>query len=376
MHAAEGLLYTFGMPPVLRILDANANRAREALRVMEDAARFLLNDAVLSESIKQLRHGLATALAAIPNLEPYRDTPGDVGTAITTPAEQSRDSVAGVARAAGKRLSEALRTIEEYAKTLPITDIPTPLGRGDISPHVSVSEKIEQLRYRGYAIEQQLNAALAAGRAQQWRVCLLLTESLCKLPWREVLDRALHAGVDCVQLREKDLEDAELLERAAYVVERCHAPGHPSGGVTAIINDRPDIAFLSGADGVHLGQTDLPPPEVRKLVGRQLLIGVSTSTLAEAHAAKNAGADYVGLGPMFPTTTKHKPVLAGPEYLGEYLADEQLGTLPHLAIGGITPKNLPELIEAGVRGIAVSSVVCGSDQPGKVINQLLQVWNG
>jgi len=348
------------MPAALRILDANANRAREALRVMEDAARFLLDDASLAEPIKQLRHDLAAALSSIPNLAAHRDTPGDVGTSITTSAEQSRSSVAEVAIAAGKRLSEALRSIEEYAKVLPpLQEMQSP-----------VAAIVEQLRYRGYAVEQKLNAALASGRAKQWRVCLLLTESLCKLPWQDVLDQALDAGVDCVQLREKQLEASEFLERATVVAERCRA-----AGATSIINDRADLAFLAGADGVHLGQTDLSPHAVRQLVGHQLLVGVSTSNLQEAHAALDAssegGADYVGLGPMFPTTTKHKPVLAGPAYLREYLADARLQTLPHLAIGGITPDNLPQLLDAGVQGIAVSSVVCAADTPGDVARRLL-----
>ncbi|MEO1236997.1 MAG: thiamine phosphate synthase, partial [Planctomycetota bacterium] len=179
----------------------------------------------------------------------------------------------------------------------------------------------------------------------------------------------LDAGVDCIQLREKDLEDADLLDRAAHVAQRCRAHG-----ASAIVNDRPDLALLSNADGVHLGQTDLPPSEVRKLVGHQLLIGVSTANLDQAHAAKAGGADYVGIGPMFPTTTKHKPTLAGPAYLRAFLADHQLHDLPHLAIGGITPApgNLPELIEAGVRGIAVSSAVCASEDPAALIAEIKQ----
>jgi thiamine-phosphate pyrophosphorylase len=341
------------MPPVLRLLDANANRAREALRVMEDAARFLLDHAELQAGLKILRHDLAEAVRDLPELATQRDTPGDVGTTVTTPSEQTRAGAADVVRAAGKRLSEALRSLEEYAKVLPPPAGPTAAAR------------FEALRYRGYTLEQRLNAALAGGRARQWRLCVLLTESLCRLPWREVLDQVLGAGADCVQLREKSLEDGELLHRAGHVAERCRAHG-----AAAIVNDRPDIALLAGADGVHLGQTDLPPREVRKLTGTQLLIGVSTSNLAEARAAKAAGVDYVGLGPMFPTTTKHKPVLAGPAYLREYLADKTLGALPHLAIGGIGPDNLLQLIDAGVCGIAVSWIACATQEPADIVCQL------
>src|SRR5690242_7661548 len=124
------------MPTALRLLDANANRAREALRTMEDAARFLLDDAPLAEGLKHLRHDLAQALKPLAQLEYHRDTPGDVGTQITTASEGVRGGAADVALAAGKRLSEALRVMEEYAKTLPSGP--------------AIGAQLEQLRYRGY----------------------------------------------------------------------------------------------------------------------------------------------------------------------------------------------------------------------------------
>jgi thiamine-phosphate pyrophosphorylase len=331
------------MPGVKRILDANANRAREALRVMEDAARFILDDQNLSKQLKQLRHGLADALRKIPDLSAWRDTPNDVGTTITTKTEMTRTGAADTAVAAGKRLSEALRSIEEYGKTL------TPAACG-------FAQTIESLRYQGYALEQKLNTALGSGKAKQWQLCVLISESLCpKGDWLRVAEAAISGGADCIQLREKQLDAGELLSRAQQLVTLCRPKN-----VTVILNDRPDIALLANADGVHLGQTDLPCKEARKLVGNQLLIGVSTSNLNQAKQAHADGADYCGLGPMFPTTTKHKPVIAGPEYLKQYLIWNKL---PHLAIGGITPTNLGELTSLGVQGIAVSSAICASDDP-------------
>ncbi len=340
------------MSDVLRIIDANANRAREAMRVMEDAARFLLDDSEISGLCKTLRHDLAEALSAIPgSLQLHRDTPGDVGTRISTPREGERASAADVAIAAGKRLSEALRTIEEYAKTLG--------GQG-----AGVAGNIEALRYRGYEVERLLNQRLGASARRQWRLCVLVSESLCNgRPWMEIAAAAVEGGADCIQLREKDLDAGEMLIRARALVETCRP-----AGVSVIINDRPDVALLSGADGVHLGQTDLPCTEVRKLVGRQLLIGVSTSNLDQAKQAFDDGADYCGVGPMFETTTKHKPILAGPAYLREYV---EWGKLPHLAIGGIKPSNIGELVEVGGRGVAVSSAVCASDDPGAACRKLL-----
>jgi thiamine-phosphate pyrophosphorylase len=337
-----------------QVIDANANRAREALRVMEEAARFVLRDSELSARIKTLRHGLASGLPA--GLERYRDVSGDAGTEVHTPRELSRQRLYDVVIASGKRLGEALRVLEEYGKLQPGTDVLA----------------IKQLRYGAYQIEQALLARLAHGRGGgrvQWRVCVLLTRSLCRLPWERVLQDALEAGADCVQVREKGMEGNELLNHAGHVVRITRT----QSDAAVIVNDRPDIALLINADGVHLGQGDIPCDAARRLVGGALCIGVSTSRLPEAEQAWAMGADYCGVGPMFETTTKHKPVLAGPSYLRQYIA---WGKLPHLAIGGVMPASMPELVEAGVQGVAVSSAVCGAEQPGQVVKELLSMLKG
>lgn len=343
------------MPFALRIIDANANRAREALRVMEEAARFILNDAELTGALKKLRHELADLMSTIGGLEAHRDTTADVGTTISTAQEQQRGGLAAVATAAGKRLTEALRAIEEYAKTLPKTASGLP-------------QQIEQLRYRVYSLEQQLNQRLAATTARQWPLCVLVSESLCRYhSWQDVARLAWDAGADCVQLREKQLDDRELLTRAEQLAA---VPGRG----TLIINDRPDIALLSGADGVHVGQTDLPVAEVRKLVGNQLIVGVSTSCLDQAKQAVEGGADYCALGPMFPTTTVDKPDIAGPGYLKQFLA--RYPHTAHLAIGGIHADNVSDLVDVGVKGIAVASAVCGAKDPADITAHLLEALSG
>ncbi|TVQ50797.1 MAG: thiamine phosphate synthase, partial [Phycisphaerales bacterium] len=187
------------MPAHFRMIDANANRAREALRVMEDIARFALNDESISRELKQLRHDLRDALRMLPDgvLHANRDTPHDVGTSITTDAEMMRAGMGDLAAAAGKRLTEALRVIEETSKLLPTVP----------------ADRIEQLRYAAYELDQRLLAALATGRARQWAICVLLTESLCRRPWREVVQACVEAGADCLQIREKDMDGQELLNR-------------------------------------------------------------------------------------------------------------------------------------------------------------------
>lgn len=351
------------MHSINRVIDANANRAREALRVLEDAARFLLDDHNLSATIKQVRHELRAALHAAFHpgvLEANRDTPHDVGTTITTSAEMRRADVLDVVVAAGKRLSEALRVIEEYGKMLGTPDVCH--GSDKDACATPFSEAVEALRYRCYEIERELTIRMGSGRARQWGVCVLLTESLCTLPWLDVLDAVIEAGADCIQLREKDIPDGKLLGRATVVATRCRA-----AGIVSIINDRPDIALAAGADGVHVGQEDLPVEFLRRLAGRRLIIGVSTSRIEQAEAAVRSGADYCGLGPMFPTATKEKRCLAGPAYVTRYTTRL---TAPHLAIGGVTPENVEQLVAAGARGVAVSASVCRSASPGTVVQRL------
>lgn len=337
------------MNPALRILDANLNRAREAMRVMEEAARFALDDRRWAAAAKQLRHDLAAAGAALPAVELNRDTPGDVGTALTTQRETQRTGIHDVALAAGKRLSEALRCCEEYGKL--------------IDPTFAACCK--QLRYRSYTLEQELVARLPAG-ARQWRLCILITESLCTHHgWLDVAKACLDAGADCLQLREKSFDAGLLLQRARQLVmlTRRHQ-------ADLIVNDRVDLALAAGATGVHLGTSDLPLAEARRLAGHRLRLGASTHNLTEARRAMAAGCDYCGVGAMFPTATKERRP-SGLRYLSAYLA--KFGDrMPHLAIGGITPDNIGQLVEAGCRGVAVSAVVCGAANPARVVRQLIK----
>lgn len=205
--------------------------------------------------------------------------------------------------------------------------------------------------------------AHAAGRAPQWRVCLLLTESSCRRPWREVLAAAIAGGVDCVQVREKAMDGRALAARVREVIE-CARPR----GVAVVVNDRADVALACGADGVHVGQGDLAAEDVRRVAGGALLVGVSTHSPTEAESAVAAGADLCGVGAMFASCTKPDVEPQGEAYLRTYLA--RFAHVPHLAIGGIEPGNVGRLAAAGCRGVAVSSVVCGADDPGAVAHAL------
>jgi len=335
-----------------RVLDANANRAREALRVAEEAARFALERPDLAEIAKAMRHDLRAALDrfGIDALVLARDTAGDVGTRLTTPAEGRRDGVADVARAAMKRLTEALRAIEEYGKPL---DAPA-------------AAAVEAVRYRAYDLEKRLAEALRpVSRLASGGLCVLLTESLCARPWEDVLAGALAGGAAMVQVREKAMADGALLDRARRAADACHR-----AGAIAIVNDRPDVAVLAAADGVHVGQDDLPPAAARRIVGPDRIVGTSTHSLPQALAAAEAGPDYIACGPMFPSTTKPQEVIPGPALCRE--VTERVG-VPVVAIGGITAETAAEVLAAGARWLAVSAAVCAAEDPEAVTRRLVAI---
>jgi len=350
-------------PSVARLIDANANRAREAFRVLEDIARFALDDASLAADCKHARHQLAAALAALDPglLLASRDTPGDVGREISTKEEATRASLPHVAAAAAARLTEALRALEEATK------LTTSGPVGQASGLSTLPTRIEALRYRAYDLDRRLRLALGTGRAPQWRLCVLLTESLCTHhAWEHVARLAIEGGADALQLREKELPNRELLRRARRLVEIA------ASRAAVIVNDRPDLALLAGAHGVHLGQGDMAIADARRIAGFQLLIGASSENLHQAREAARAGADNIALGPMFPTTTKDKSRIAGPGYLRDFLADPGLSTRPHLAIGGVTPDNVAELAALGCRGVAVSSAACSAPDPAAVCARIVE----
>ncbi|UCF34926.1 MAG: thiamine phosphate synthase [Phycisphaerales bacterium] len=321
-----------------RIIDANLNRAREALRVMEDFARFALDDATLSQAIKDLRHALAAAIpdSLVDRLLPSRDIVHDAGRDIQTEREYRRASTGDVALAAGKRLSEALRAIEEYGKIVDAT----------------FGASVETLRYRGYELEQRLGLHVQARqRFGHCRLYVLISEALCAGDWFEAAQAALRGGADCLQLREKDLPDRELLARTERLVKLCH-----DHDALFIMNDRPDLALLCHADGVHVGQDDLPVEQARRIAGADLIIGVSTHTKAQLAEAIEAAPDYVAVGPMFDSPTKPQDHIAGPSTLAYA---RSITGLPLVAIGGINESNVGDVCSAGLCCIGVCSAVIG-----------------
>lgn len=330
------------MREIYRILDANFNRAREGLRVAEDCGRFALNDPAVTAMAKNLRSDLREVYTRLPLGEFIisRDTPGDIGTEITSPTEPDRQGLTDVALAACKRLTEALRTIEEYSKVI----APDQVG------------KIERMRYNGYTLEQRLvQRIMVAGRFAQVRLYALLSSSMCPGSMREIARAAIAGGADVLQLREKGIPDDQFLAFAAELRELTDETGR-----LLIINDRPDIAAMVGADGVHLGQGDLPVAESRRLLRVGAIVGRSTHNIDQVRRAVNEGADYISIGPIFKTSTKDAGPLAGTKLLKQAAAET---TLPLVPIGGINTSNISRVIKAGGRRVAICSAICCAKDP-------------
>jgi thiamine-phosphate pyrophosphorylase len=172
----------------------------------------------------------------------------------------------------------------------------------------------------------------------------------------EILDAVIAGGARMVQLREKTWPSGQLLPLAQRLRARCR-----EAGVTFVMNDRVDLALALEADGVHLGQDDLPPRLARPLLRPGMILGVSTHSVEQARRAQTDGADYVAVGAMFPTQTKPDFELVGPALVRAVRPELRV---PLVGIGGVTPDNAGEVIRAGADGVAVISAVCAAPDPG------------
>ncbi len=180
----------------------------------------------------------------------------------------------------------------------------------------------------------------------------------------EVLDTVLANGATLVQLREKDLAEDEIEAEAKLLKEVCARHGVP-----LIINDSVEIALNCGADGVHVGQSDIQGRDIRALIGPDKILGMTARSVEEAQAAEKAGADYIGTGAVFGSTTKKNAKYMTPERLREITASVNI---PVVAIGGICLKNIDQLAGSNVDGVAVVSGIFAEENPGEATAKLVE----
>ena len=179
----------------------------------------------------------------------------------------------------------------------------------------------------------------------------------------EQVEAALKGGVTCVQLREKELEEAAFLQEARELSALCRRYGVPF-----LVNDHVDIALASGADGVHVGQEDMDPAQVRLWAGKDMLLGVSVHTVEEAREAVRKGADYLGVGAMFPTGTKADAERVPRQILRDICAAVDV---PVVAIGGLNRESIPRLSGSGVDGVALVSAIFSAEDIEGACRELL-----
>ena len=185
----------------------------------------------------------------------------------------------------------------------------------------------------------------------------------------DVVRAAVRGGVTAVQLREKDCSTRQFLEIGRSVQEACR-----SLGVPFVVNDRADLALVLKADGIHIGQDDLPPRDARRLLGPDAVIGLSVETLEQALAAEAEDVDYLGISPIFATPTK--PDTRGEWDLAGLSKLRRLTRRDLVAIGGINPENAGAVIEAGADGIAVVSAICAAADPERAARDLRKAVDG
>ncbi len=329
------------------VIDANLNRAVEGLRVSEDLLRFHYRAAEKSSKLKDIRHRIFAAAASFSyaKLLDGRDVPGDAQKFIEPDGGKSRDSAGDVLRANLHRAMEAVRSLEETSKLL----------RGPEGE----AGRFQEIRFSLYGIEKEIAAFLSAGgRMSRLSMSLyaILDSSFVAGGYENTARRMIDGGAGVIQLRMKEAPSGEYLRTASSVAGICR-----DRGALFIVNDRPDIALLSGADGVHLGQDDLPVREARRLLPDDMIVGLSTHSLEQARAAAGESPDYIAIGPLFGTASKTGRVLdaIGTGIISEIRAEIDL---PIVGIGGITPKGAGVCIRAGCTSLAVISFLYGGGE--------------
>jgi len=337
----------------LRIIDANLNRVGEGLRLLEEIARLLLNDAALTQQLKTMRHELVRGDYSLQQqLLQSRNSQGDVGVNIEVPGEEKEKELPLVLVANARRVQESLRTLEELAKV--------PGTTAKLDP-----EKFKQARFALYTIERELLSKLL-GQDKLKHISglyvIIDTPALLGRSHLEVASQVIRGGARVIQLRDKVQSKRKLLPIAQQLKTLC-----TEHDVLFIINDYLDVALDSDADGLHLGQDDLPIKVARRLLPPGKVLGCSVTTVEQAIAAQSEGADYVAVGSMYPTPSKETAVVVG---LARLRQIRQAVSLPLVAIGGITKDNASEVITAGADSVAVISAVLGAESPEEAARQI------
>jgi thiamine-phosphate pyrophosphorylase len=341
----------------LRIIDANINRLGEGLRVLEEFARLTLNNTDLTQQLKNMRHKMVNVGEDLQKqLLQARDAADDVGSRMDAEGDNKTRDISSMIIANARRAQESLRVLEEMSK----------------HPGLGLdSEEYRKFRFELYTIEKSLLFGVLRKEKIQKLTGLYVvidTEWLKGRSPVDVTEQAIRGGANIIQLRCKERNIREFLSIARDLKNIC-----VEKDILFIINDSLEVALAIGADGLHLGQEDLPVAIARKMIPIDMLLGCSVSTVDEAGKALADGADYLGVGAVFSTATKESAGSVGVERIKEI---KQAVGLPLVAIGGINKDNLKGVIQAGADAAAVISAVMGAADIEAATRQLVNIFRG
>ena len=334
---------------LLRLIDVNRNRLLEALRVVEDQARFgLCGTPLESDRLKSLRHEVQQALAPLAaDALAERDAAHDPGRPEVREDTRPRRDARDVLGANLSRAKEAIRTLEEHCKVLLPAAAPALSGA----------------RYELYQLEQ----ALLAGPPSlaERRVYGIVGSGEGRPALEAQVEGLLAGGVRLIQLREKTLGDRALLALGERLLGLCL-----EADALLILNDRPDLVRIVGASGVHVGRDDLPASRARRLLRSDQHVGASVHDASELAAALAEGPSYLGWGTLFASPTKPELARQGLEALAKHAPS---CPLPIYGIGGVTRANAARVIAAGAHGVAVASDLVASGDIEAAARELVQL---
>jgi thiamine-phosphate pyrophosphorylase len=341
----------------LRIIDANLNRIGEGLRVLEELARLSLNDAILTQQLKNMRHDMARVDWQLQQqLLQARDSGGDVGVDMEVPGEDKQREIPITIVANARRVQESLRVIEEIAK---------------VPGSYLDSDNFKKARFALYTIEKALLSRVMRQDKTKRLFGLYVIIDTAALGGRdhlEVASRSIRGGAKVMQLRDKVHSKKELLSIAQGLRDLC-----TEQNVLFIMNDYLDVALAVNADGLHVGHEDLPVKVARRLLPIDKVLGCSVRTVDKAVVAQSEGADYIAVGAMYPTPSKETAKVVGPERLKEM---RPAVTLPLVAIGGINTENVSKVLAAGADSVAVISAVLGAEDVEEATRQIVKRIEG
>ncbi len=323
---------------IYQIIDANLDRAREGLRVIEDWARFGLGEDDCVATIKNYRQILGKN-----HLEVYKQSRNSIKDrcqGLTHQEQMKRKTPEQIISSNSARVQEALRVIEEFSR----------IHNNDLSEIASV------IRYEIYALEiKLLNLNKRKNSIEIIKENDLYVITNKKENLLEIVEDLLIAGVKIIQHRFKSGNDKDHLKEAIQIKNLCKKYNS-----LLIINDRIDIALASDADGVHLGQDDLDLQTARQLLGDSKIIGISANNEIDISHALKENCDYIGIGPIFETATKKDKKTIGIEKIKTLTKDLNI---PWFAIGGITTNNIAYLKSNGFKKVALVSQLMNSEDP-------------